>query len=368
MAMAPGSETICRRCHKDKGPIKLFSNENNMNPKHMPDPLTDLSMIEQQLICKISPCINVHMLKHGGIASSGHCVTFPQDINEPAQIFPRLPEEINIIKVRKRGRNDTSKDFRVRRYRVQNALIWLKENNPVYSDIFISQERVTMLPLDGECAGIPTVEVPETTQYNNDKGPASEQTDPADENYTTHSSVILPDAPVNIQAQVQNIVSDVLGETSTTNNVTADKRGTCTIPWPTRDSNPVSEYTTVNFFTLAFPCLFPYGSADFFASRAVTCSSLSEWADHLLWYEDGRFAHHQYFKFVIHNIIMRKRAAENSQFIVQQKLGDKNLTAADLKKNWKMAISLQQKKFSTLGQIFEGHLNTGLKGGGNLGL
>ena len=76
-----------------------------------------------------------------------------------------------------------------------------------------------MLHLDGECAGIPTVEVPETTQYNNDKGPASEQTDPVDENYTTHSSVILTDAPVNIQAQVQNIVSDVLGETSTTNTL-----------------------------------------------------------------------------------------------------------------------------------------------------
>ena len=51
------------------------------------------------------------MLKHGGIASSGHCVTFPQEINEPAQIFLRLPEEIKIIKVRKQGKNDTSKDF-----------------------------------------------------------------------------------------------------------------------------------------------------------------------------------------------------------------------------------------------------------------
>ena len=100
----------------------------------------------------------------------------------------------------------------------------------MYSDIFISQERVNLLPLDGDCARIRTVEVPETTQYNNDQGPASKQTDPADPDYTTHSSVILPDAPVNIQAQFQNVVSDVLGETSTTNNVTADKRGTCTIP------------------------------------------------------------------------------------------------------------------------------------------
>ncbi len=78
-----------------------------MNPGIAPDELKNTSMIEQQLICRISPCINVHMLKYGGIASSGHCVTFPQEINEPTQIFPRLPEEINIIKVRKQGRNET---------------------------------------------------------------------------------------------------------------------------------------------------------------------------------------------------------------------------------------------------------------------
>jgi hypothetical protein len=41
------------------------------------------------------------MLKHGGVASSGHCVTFPQEINQPAQIFPRLSPEIEILKVRK---------------------------------------------------------------------------------------------------------------------------------------------------------------------------------------------------------------------------------------------------------------------------
>ena len=59
MKIAPDSETICLRCHKDKGQIKLFSTQNNMDPKHLPAPLTDLSMIEQQLICKISQCAHV---------------------------------------------------------------------------------------------------------------------------------------------------------------------------------------------------------------------------------------------------------------------------------------------------------------------
>ena len=58
---------------------------------------------------------------------------------------------------------------------------------------------------------------------------------------------------------------------------------------------------------------------------------MSDWADHLLWYNDGRFAAHHYFKFVVHNMIMRKRAADNGRFIVNQKLGDSHLTVADLK-------------------------------------
>ena len=163
MKMAPDSDSICLRCHKDKGKIKQFSDENNINPKLFPSALYDFSIIEQQLISRISLCITVHMLKHGGIASSGHYVTFPQEINEPAQIFPRLPEEIKIIKVRKQGKTDTSKDFRVRRYTVQEALFWLKNNNPAYSDVIISQERINLLPLNRDCEGVPTVECDENT-------------------------------------------------------------------------------------------------------------------------------------------------------------------------------------------------------------
>jgi thiamine kinase-like enzyme len=58
---------------------------------------------------------------------------------------------------------------------------------------------------------------------------------------------------------------------------------------------------------------------------------MADWAEHLLWFEDGRFANHQYFKFVVHNMIMRKRAIENSTFIVKQKLGDAHLSVSDIR-------------------------------------
>lgn len=66
----------------------------------------------------------------------------------------------------------------------------------------------------------------------------------------------------------------------------------------------------------------------FYINRPNTCSSMGDWAEDLLWYTDGRFAKHPYFK-VLHNMIMRKK--EHSSFIVKQKLGDQHFTVSDLK-------------------------------------
>ena len=220
---------VCSRCYADKSQIKMFSAENNMDPGSLPDELIGLTVIEQQLIARISPCINVHMLKHGGIASSGHCVTFLQNVNEPSQIFPRLPKEIEMIRIRKQGKNDSCKDFNVRRYKVQAVLIWLKLNNPAYSNIIISQERLNMLPLDGEVSDINTVEYQGNTPHINDNGPAPDQSE--DCCGVTNSSVLLPDPSVDINAQVRSVVSDVIGNDK---GVTNCKRGKISIPWPTQ--------------------------------------------------------------------------------------------------------------------------------------
>ena len=203
--MKMATNTICNRCNSDKTQIKIFSAENNMDLKPLPAEFQELSIVEQQLICRIAPCINIHMLKHGGISANGHCVTFPQEINEPAKIFPSLPNEVTIIKVRKQGKNDSSIDLRVRRFQVQNAVLWLKEHNPAYSDIEISQERLSRLLLHGECDHIPNVDFKDHAHHTNDLGSASEQIDPGEADSITHYSVLLPDAPVTIQNEIQNV-------------------------------------------------------------------------------------------------------------------------------------------------------------------
>ena len=96
---------ICNRCKHDKSSVHMFFQENIMYPGPNPDIMQGLS-VEQQLISRISPAVQVHMLKHGGIAASGYCVAFPQNINEPTQILSNLLQQI--IHVRIQGKNDTT--------------------------------------------------------------------------------------------------------------------------------------------------------------------------------------------------------------------------------------------------------------------
>ena len=133
------------------------------------------------------------------------------------------------------------------------------------------------------------------------------------------------------QGKMTPLKSLMLGGIKESIENAANKKGQVCIPWPTRKNEALSEFTTRQFFSLAFPCLFPYGNGDFHLNRARTCTSLSDWANHLIWFKDGRFANHNFFKFILHDIIMRKRVLEQCTFIVQQKLGDSHLTLSDLK-------------------------------------
>jgi hypothetical protein len=56
---------------------------------------------------------------------------------------------ITFIGSRKLPKEWLKSTFRVRRRLVYEALLWLKDNNPLYGDIDISKERLMTLPEDG---------------------------------------------------------------------------------------------------------------------------------------------------------------------------------------------------------------------------
>ncbi|CAH3177673.1 unnamed protein product, partial [Porites lobata] len=177
---------MCTRCRRDKKVPKVWSGENNMDPMAVPEILSDMSDAEQMLIARLAPTVHVHLLKHGGIASKGHCIAFPQAVQEPATILPRLPAEVDII----------------------------CDNNPAYGDVVIDGARIENLPEDGELPNLRTVEFSETERVD-DQGPAPQQLDAGERDCTddsTVSGVILPEPGVNVQAQVEAAINEVVSE------------------------------------------------------------------------------------------------------------------------------------------------------------
>lgn len=80
---------------------------------------------------------------------------------------------MKIFSIRRQGKLDTSNQFRVRRNKIEISLQWLKENNPAYEGIIISQEHLQQLLI---VDGIPNIE---TSEYKNTV--CSKETDPAPE-------------------------------------------------------------------------------------------------------------------------------------------------------------------------------------------
>ena len=73
-----------------------------------------------------------------------------------------------------KGCDGKNQNFRVRRKVVLDALIWLKNNNPLYSGISIDLSRIESLPVD-DILEIPNIIVNEEESCALDTGPVEDK-------------------------------------------------------------------------------------------------------------------------------------------------------------------------------------------------
>lgn len=156
----------CRLCHDcwlaiSKGKISKFSTANGMWIGDVPDQLKGLTIPEQKLISlyRHNSCIiKLHSPWHSPDtaqpALKGNCITFPQNLSNIATSLPLSPNDLSTsIKIVFIGssmpsRQHLRKILTVRRQRILDALIWLKENNALYSYISLDQHIIADLPDD----------------------------------------------------------------------------------------------------------------------------------------------------------------------------------------------------------------------------
>jgi len=89
------------------------------------------------------------------------------------------------------------------------------------------------------------------------------------------------------------------------------------IHWPMREIKPISEFGNTKLFCLAFPWLFPGGIGDIKESRLYELD-VSDWAQNLLFYQDGRFASDKLWCFFYFELHLQKKELQSKSMVCKR--------------------------------------------------
>lgn len=94
---------------------KNFPSENSLIPSPLPEELQNLTQMEEMLIARVFPVISVYTKPGGGgggqRAYQGHCINFPQEVEQIFYTLARYPKESPVIIVAVDVRDNVSKDL-----------------------------------------------------------------------------------------------------------------------------------------------------------------------------------------------------------------------------------------------------------------
>ena len=219
--------------------------------------LQGLTQVEEMLISAVMPIMSIYRLPQGQYGYSGHVINLPQDVISFTNNLPRLPSQLDVLVVRKEGANQTHRDFQVRRSVVLQALQWLIAHNKYYcaNNVHINQHALAQLPQDGTLPNISSIKLQEREPV--EQQPSLSNDDPACSDHLAQSFVPIAARSLTEQESIRQAVQDR----------PSYQPPTTSAMWPTIGGTPINEFTTEDYFSYAFPTLFPTGAADFSSQR-----------------------------------------------------------------------------------------------------
>ena len=351
----------------DLSPAYNIMKNNNMHFHQVPPYLQNLTTVEMALISRITVAMNVHLLRYGMLACKGHTISLPQE-NKIANALPLLPEEIGIIVLRKKGRNEVIRQYTAQRNVVEDAIKGLCFGFPnggletysdgykqydgpdhiskplngryfqhfpnrFYKDVAIEQNRLDELPeVRSELPGLQVIPVP-NVMLEEDQGPAPAQVELAGVNdeSTTTSGIACPLDPRDSDKELKAILDKLLGKTGAGSDAIQEGK-VASVDWNNSKGQPLTELKTPGYFTMAFPTVFVNGSCDITVPKLVDID-YDEWTEHIYFNGDARVSKHPYLKFLLFNLSMRNKALSQGSFVVAQQLNDAHLSIAELAEN-----------------------------------
>jgi hypothetical protein len=291
-----GSYHLCYQCCDalDDNKIPKFSALNGVNVtmcQDYPAELKDLTLVEQYTIARSHPIGTILKLRPNGKVNPaayngirGHIVTLPQNPGPLLDILPspqlQLHDYIKVVWQGKTGPTvDDLKPFmEVRKKKVISALLWLCEHNPLYESVTINHELIdqwadTFIPPILQ-EGV--VDLPEE-EDSAERGTYAGDMDEFAENDLHHSLSEMADGTIasgavysDVEGHRQNpelkmvlALMDMITKSDERQSNADGARETVEVPVITwkGDGTQVlmNDYEDAEYFTGAFPTLFPYG-------------------------------------------------------------------------------------------------------------
>jgi len=307
---------ICTSClrslRKNSMPKHSLANRLYLGP--IPDELRDLTMVEECMIARARAKSWIVKLQETDTESTsqpsqrglkGHTIIYPQQPEKLATVLPPpIDEALTFICIVFVGSTALTADWLrtkakplvVRREKIYKALVWLKQNNPLYKDVGIEEENLRSLPdedvLPYHIEHIPRDDAQDTLISRYDNLPDLEK---PSSDQTHFESVVVSD--IDAHTPPAELTAAAIHHVKT--------KGRRFIQIG-HGSGPMNEFFNVNLFPMLYPTLFPYGCGGFEDRERCKAISLKEHVKYLFSLKDRRFQKHYSFLFVAFNILQRR--------------------------------------------------------------
>jgi hypothetical protein len=342
------SLSMCKECISSLRSAQLprFSLKNNLWRGILPPELRDISWIEEKICALFRVTADVARLHNAEQDETmpfrlvGNTCAHPANVPSTASILPRTPADINghltvVFVGKKFDKKKLPPLFRVRRSVIERFLRFLALHNPLYRNVPISDEILSLYPEDDILPGLADAVIvsnpmnpvstllQETASF--EAHPANVIAEPSSTLplSKTHSTADDDTSPVLIESTgvVDFNGSAISGHSSVANAVYNLLRPRHEGELPDlilpRGKDPIGEYDNPNLLPGMFPTLFPHGSGGLEADRPLRIS-FQEQVNYLLSLHDPVFKHHRLFLFVTLNILKRRKGHLLTSFTVRK--------------------------------------------------
>jgi len=318
---------LCTMCSRTlhRGSLPKHALANRLYVGAVPDELSDLTMVEESMIARARAKSWIVKLQEQDADSAsptsqralkGHTIIFPQQPDKLTDVLPPpLDETLSFIcvifvgssKPSKEWLRDKAKPLVVRRERVRSALMWLKQNNPLYKDVEIDDGILETLPsedvLPYHIEHVENNEAQEVLVSRYDNGEVSADTASS----TSFESVVVADVDTHTPLNLLRAAA--------VRHVKMKAKPFVQIG---HGSMPVNEFSNIDLFPMLYPTLFPYGCGGFEDRNRVKRISLKEHVKYLFSLSDKRFQTHHSFLFTAFNILQRRALLLGSSLKVKK--------------------------------------------------